>query len=376
MAKTKSTTAKKKSPKKTTKKKGKKSAGEGKADAATGPADFIKGLVVDLEAMGGEGTAQVLGSEAHAIKIRGVISTQSRELDAAIGRGGIPLGRLTIIHGKEGSGKTTLCLHLVAEAQRLGGVVLYIDKEYKLDPDYAAKIGVDNNRLIISQPSTLEQVYSIILATIEKATSYRERTGKRIPILIILDSMNAAIAKARFEGDAEDKHIAVEARVHSQMLPQVIPVLSKEDVSLVMISQYRSKIGVVMGDKNEIAGGKAPRYMASLMLKVEYIGKEKDGDEAVGSKTRVTCVKNQIAPPFKQAEFEIKWGVGIDKIGSLLDACINASIVEVAGSWFKCGADRLGQGRQNVLERIKEEDELREMLEGALLDAESLEDDE
>jgi recombination protein RecA len=362
MARTKQTT----SPKK----KGKKKA---KADSVPrGPGDFINGLVADLEAIGGEGTAQVLGSEARAIKIRGVISTQSRTLDAAIGRGGIPLGRLTILHGKEGSGKTTLCLHLVAETQKRGGVVLYIDKEYKLDPDYAANIGVDIKHLIISQPSYLERVYEIIEATIKKAAAYRKATKKRVPILIILDSMNAAIAKERLEGKVEAKHVAPEARIHSQNLPRIIALLSKEDVALVYVSQYRKKIGVKFGDPNETAGGGAPKYYASLMLKVEYIGKEKEAGEAVASRTRVKCVKNQISPPFKEAEFEIKYGIGIDKVASLLDAAIEAGVVEKSGAWFKHGKLRLGQGRPNVLEFIREDEQVLNDIELALLSGEGV----
>lgn len=356
--------SKTKKPTKTKSKKSKKDKGDVKA---LGPASFIKGLVSDLEEMGGPGTAQVLGSDAHAIKIRGVISTQSRTLDAAIGRGGIPLGRITVLHGREGCGKTTMCLHLCAEVQKQGGVVLYIDKEYKLDPDYARKIGVDVDHMIISQPSHLERVYEIIIATIKKAAAWRKATKKRVPILIVLDSLNAAIAKARLEGEVEDKHVAPEARVHSENIPKMLDILHKEDVAMVYVSQYRANIGKMFGDKNETAGGNAPKYYASLMLKVEYIGKEKDGGEAVANKTRVTCVKNQIAPPFKQAEFEIKYGIGIDRVATLLDAAMDAGIVTKKGSWFNYGKKRLGQGRPSALDVLRENESLMEQIELDLL---------
>jgi recombination protein RecA len=180
--------------------------------------------------------------------------------------------------------------------------------------------------------------------------------------------MNAAIAKAKLEGEAEDKHIAVEARVHSTELPKIVPILSKEDVALVFVSQYRSKIGIQFGDKNETAGGAAPKYYASLMLKVEYIGKEKDGDAAVGSKTRVTCVKNQISPPFKVAEYEIKWGIGIDRVSSLLERAVEAGVVDKSGAFYSFNGSRLGQGRSNVLEFLRSEENVRDDIGIALLE--------
>jgi recombination protein RecA len=328
------------------------------------PSDFITELVEALEEEGGAGTAQVLGSDERAIKIRGVISTQCYQADEALGRGGIPLGRLTIIHGKEGCGKTTFCLHLVAECQAMGGIVLYIDKEYKLDPDYAKSIGVDTKRLIISQPGTLEAVYRIIKRTIAKAADYRVKTGKRVPILIVLDSINAALAKAVIDGDEDDKHVAPQARVHSRELPQVIMTASKEDVALVFISQYRKKIGgMTFGDGNDIAGGNAPRYYASVIAQITKIGTTKEDDEKVSNKTRIECVKNQVAPPFRKGEFEIRYGIGIDRTASLLDAALDHGIVQKSGAWFSFDGERVGQGRANVLEFLNEHDDVRGMIE-------------
>lgn len=344
-----------KTKKRTTKKRAKSKAIE------TGePSDFITELVDELESEGGEGTAQILGSDERAIKIRGVVSTQCYQADEALGRGGIPLARLTIIHGKEGCGKTTICLHLVAECQRMGGIVLYIDKEYKLDPDYAKAIGVDTKRLIISQPGTLEKVYKIIKATIKKAAEYRKRTGKRVPVLIVLDSINAALAAAVINGDEDDKHVAPQARVHSRELPQVIMEASKEDVALVFISQYRKKIGgMTFGDGNDIAGGNAPRYYASVIMQVTKIGTTKEDDEKVSNKTRIECVKNQVAPPFRKGEFEIRYGIGIDRIASLLDAALDRGVIVQKGAWFSHDGDRIGQGRANVLEFLREHEDVR-----------------
>lgn len=352
----------------------------GKAEQAKGPADFINELVDELEALGGAGTAQRLGSDARAIKIKGVISTQCRTLDAALGRGGVPTGRFTIIHGPEGGGKTTLCLHLVAETQRRKGIVLYIDKEYKLDPDYARTIGVDIDNLIISQPPHLERVYAIIKATIKKAAKWRKQGRLIGPVLIVLDSMNSAIAKARLEGKETDKHVAVEARVHSDELPKVIPMLAEEDVALVFISQYRKKIGIKFGNPNVIAGGECPKFSASVMIKIERIGKVKASGEPIGSRTKATVVKNQVAPPFQVAEFDIAWGIGIDRVSSTLESAVDAGVINKSGAFFylgkapkkkatakeKEGCVMLGQGQANVIELMREDPEVMAEIEEAL----------
>ena len=308
-----------------------------------------------LGEIGGEDGAQLLGSEGLAIKIRGTISTQAPGVDAAIGRGGIPLGRLSILHGAEGSGKTTLALHIVAEAQRLGGVAIYADKEYKLDPEYAANIGVDTSRLIITQPPHLEKVFDTAEKVIKKAAAHRNRTGERVPILFVLDSMNAAITKAQLEGEWTDKHMAPQARVYSELLPKIIPQVSKEDVALLFISQVRQKMNIQFGDADDIAGGKAPKFYASLIMKVTRIGNTKEDGEKIANNVRVECVKNQIAPPFKKAECKIVYGKGFDKEDSLIWLAEKNGIIQKAGAYFKHDGENIGQGVKAASEKLRED---------------------
>lgn len=326
---------------------------------------LIDNMVDALVAIGGEGSAQVLGSEAAAVAINGVISTQCPSLDAAIGRGGIPLGRLTVMHGPEMSGKTTMALHMVAETQRLGGIVIYIDKEYKLDPDYAKKLGVKVDDLIVSQPSYLERVYELIDGAIALATQWRKKSKKQVPVLVVLDSINACITKAQLNGSYEDRHIAPQPRVHSENLPRIIPKISKENVALLFIAQERVKIGKMFGDPNEVSGGNAVKYYASLILKVRNIGAVKSGEAKVAQKTRVECVKNQISPPFRRAEFEIRHGVGIDQLSSLLDSAIELGIITFGktkqgkvSKWLSYKDKKFAAGRQGAWEALQEDTEL------------------
>ncbi len=310
---------------------------------------FLNELISDIDEEDG---AQLLGSDGLAIKIRGIISSGCPGIDAAIGRGGYPLARLTILHGKEASGKTTLALHAVAECQREGGVVIYIDKEYKLDPDYARSLGVNIEQLMIVQPRYLEGVFTIIETAIDKASMYREKTGKRIPILIVFDSMNAAITKAEYLGTNEDKHMAACARVFSALLPKLIPKAAKEDVCLLFISQIREKIGITFGDKDEVSGGNAPKFYASLIVKIKKIKtltKAADNEkekQKIGSRVKIEIVKNQIAPPFRKTICDIEYGKGIDKEASLLDLAESLGIVEKSGVWFSYKGEKLGQGKK------------------------------
>jgi recombination protein RecA len=335
-----------------------------KAKAAGEDTRLVDDLVGELIKVGGEGTAIVLGSDDLSVKIRGVISTQCPAIDKALGRGGVPFGRLTIIHGPEASGKTTLCLHLVAECLRMDGVVVYIDKEYKLDPDYAMALGVDPKRLVISQPPYLEKAFETMDAVITMAKKRREATGVRVPILIVLDSMNSAITKREFEGDWEDEHMAPGARVYSRLLPKLIPKVSSEDVALVFISQIREKMNITYGNKDEIAGGKAPKFYASVIMDVhrkeavtkagkkDSEGKETKG-EAVGNECEVYVRKNQVAKPFKRANFRIYYGEGIDNAGAVLQWGEELGVVEKAGTWFSFAGERLGQGFEAARNHLK-----------------------
>lgn len=306
-----------------------------------------------IEIVGADDAAQLLSSDGLAIKIKGVISTQSAGLDAAIGRGGVPTGRLTIIWGPEGCGKTTLAGHLVAEVQRLGGVAVYIDKEYKLDPEYFASLGVDCDSLIISQPPYLEKAFKVFDAVIDKAAKLRENSKKRYPILIVLDSMNAAITKAEYEGDYEDKHYAPQAGVYSRLLPKLIPKVNKEDVALVWIAQTRTKIGVQYGDPNGIAGGNAPKFYSSLMMRVNKKKVIVEDGGKVGQGTEVVCTKNQIAPPFKRANFDIVYGKGIAIDRSLFDQAVKDDIIHQSGSWYTWRGETLGHGKGDSILELK-----------------------
>ena len=324
-----------------------------------------------LEHMKDEGSAMLLGSDILKMKIRGVVSTQLAELDAAIGRGGVPFGRLSILHGGEGSGKTTLALHLVAEVQRMGGVAVYIDKEYKLDPDYAAKLGVDTKRLIISQPPYLEKVFDVIEGSIQKMKKIRESTGRRIPVLIILDSMNACIGKAEYEGDFESHHMAVVARLFSQKLPKLLPQVSEEDVALVFISQVRKKFGITFGDDEEMAGGNAPKFYASLVIHVKRRATERDdGGEKIANLVQFECKKNQIAPPFRKAILKVRYGYGFDRVLSVLNRAVVLGIVQKKGTWVSWGEEKLGQGDSNAVAALIAAPEMYKSLEAALRKAE------
>lgn len=323
----------------------------------------LESMLDEIHEAGDEG-ATLLGGDGLALKIRGVISTQCPALDDAIGRGGVPLGRLSILHGPEASGKTTCALHLVAETQRVGGVALYMDKEYKLDPDYAKKIGVDTKRLIISQPNHLEAAFAVMRKVIEKAAEWRERSGRRVPILIVLDSMNAAITKAQFEGEFTDKHMAPQARCYSENLPKLMPQVFKEDVALVWISQVRQKMNVQYGDDQEIAGGKGPRFYASLIINFKRIGSIKQGDEKVGNKTLAECKKNQIAPPFKKAEFAITYGRGFDAEMSLVDLAIAKKVLEKRGAWLYLAdeGEKLAAGVIKAAELLRERSDIAKLI--------------
>lgn len=335
-------------------------------------AEDIDEIVSGIRKVAGEDKAVLASGGGLDIKIRGVISTRCAPLDDAIGRGGIPLGRFTILHGPEASGKTTLACQLVAECQAMGGVCVYMDCEYKLDVDYAASLGVDMKRLILSQPSYLEQAFAIQEEAIKKASLFRERYGRRVPILVVLDSMNAAITKAQFEGEWDDQHMAPQARVYSSLLPKLIPMAAREDVALLYISQVRKKMNVQYGSDEEIAGGKAPPFYASLIINVRRIGSIKDGEVSVGNRTQAECRKNQIAPPFRKALFVIAYGKGVDNERAIIELAAEKDILEKKGSHYSFGARKLGQGLGPAAELLRKDPELLEQIKRALRDGGAL----
>jgi len=323
---------------------------------------LVDNLLDDLNSDKGSAPAQLLGSDGKALKIRGVISTQCVTIDRAIGRGGIPLSRVTIIHGKEGCGKTTLALHLVAEIQRINGLAIYIDSEHKLDPDYAKKIGIETDKLLVIQPDYLEKTFEYIERII-KVTSDQRKKGETVPILVILDSMNATISKAVFDGTWEDQHYAPEASVWSRSLPKLVPMLDKEDVALVLISQVREKIGVVYGKKEKTFGGLSPGFYASLLLEVKRKGTIGDkGKIIIGNESEVFVGKNQIAPPYKTAKFRILYNVGIDYEHSLFKAALDEGLIKQSGSWFSYKGEKLGQGEETSIKNIRKNKELKKEL--------------
>jgi len=312
----------------------------------------------------GNDTAMLLGDNKLSIDIKGVCSTQSLALDKAIGRNGVPYGRLTLLAGPEGGGKTTVALHLCAECQRTNGIVLYIDAEYKLDPGYAQKIGVNIQDMIISQPLHLEQALGIIMSTVKRISAMRKEQKIDIPILVVLDSMTACPAKCEIEGELGDKHYAPQANVMSSGLKHIIRDVSSERVALVFISQLREKIGVMFGNKDDTTCGKAPRFYASLGINIKRKGALANNDKAHVCEGYVW--KNQIAVPFKKGEFVIEFGKGIDIIHEIVALGVEAKIIEQSGAWYSFQGERIGQGLENAKEYLKEHkdiaDKIRRML--------------
>ena len=290
----------------------------------------------------GKGSVMKLG-EATSMKIE-AISTGSIGLDVAVGIGGLPKGRIVEIYGPESSGKTTVALHTVAEAQRNGGIAAYIDAEHALDPVYAKAIGVDIDNLIISQPDTGEQALEIADALIKSGAID----------IIVIDSVAALVPKAEIEGDMGDSHVGLQARLMSQALRKLTGTIKKTNCCAIFINQLREKVGIMFGSPEVTTGGKALKFYASVRLDVRRIDAIKQGDKMLGNKVRVKVVKNKVAPPFKQAEFDIMYGEGISKIGDLLDVAANIDVVKKSGSWYNYGDMKLGQGRENVKKFLAE----------------------
>ena len=277
-----------------------------------------------------------------------VVSTGSVALDVALGVGGIPKGRITEIYGPESSGKTTLALHLVAEAQRLGGICAFVDAEHALDPQYAQNLGVDINSLLVSQPSTGEEALEI--------TDGLVRSGAIA--LIVIDSVAALVPKAEIEGEMGDSHMGLQARLMSQAMRKLSGSVSKSGCVIIFINQLREKIGVMFGNPETTPGGKALKFYASVRLDVRRVETLKQGTDMVGNRVKVKVVKNKVAPPFRQAEFDIMFGSGISRSGGILDMAIELGLANKSGSWFTYGDLRVGQGRENAKQFLEEHPEI------------------
>ena len=302
----------------------------------------------------GKGSAMRLGSR-EAIEVE-TISTGSLGLDIALGIGGLPRGRVVEIYGPESSGKTTLALHAVAAAQAAGGVAAFVDAEHALDPVYARKLGVDIDNLIVSQPDTGEQALEITDTLVR---------SNAVDILIV-DSVAALVPRAEIEGEMGDSHVGLQARLMSQSLRKLTGSISKSKCLVIFINQLRMKIGVMYGNPETTTGGNALKFYASVRLDIRRTGAIKDRDEIVGNATRVKVVKNKLAPPFKQVEFDIMYGEGVSKLGEVLDLGVKAGLVEKSGSWFSYDSIRIGQGRENAKAYLKENPEIAGRIEKAI----------
>jgi recombination protein RecA len=287
-----------------------------------------------------------------------VVSTGSLQLDVALGIGGLPRGRVVEIYGPEASGKTTLTLEVIAQAQKAGGAAAFIDAEHALDPQYAEKIGVDVDELLVSQPDTGEQALEIADMIV--------RSGA--VDVVVIDSVAALVPKAELEGDMGDTHVGLQARLMSQALRKLTANINRSKTMLIFINQIRMKIGVMFGSPETTSGGNALKFYASVRLDIRRIGAIKRGDEVVGNETRVKVVKNKMAPPFKKVEFDILYGEGISREGELIDLGVQHGLVDKAGAWYSYKGDRIGQGRDNVREFLKKNPDTAAEIDGALRD--------
>ena len=306
----------------------------------------VESAMTQIERQFGKGSIMKLGGSA-IVQVP-AIPTGSLALDKALGIGGIPRGRVTEIYGPESSGKTTLALHLVAEAQKQGGIAAFIDAEHALDTAYAKKLGVNCDELLVSQPDTGEQALEI--------TDMLVRSGA-IDILVI-DSVAALVPRAEIEGEMGDSHMGLQARLMSQALRKLTGTISKTSTSVVFINQIRMKIGVMFGNPETTTGGNALKFYSSVRIEIRRMAAIKDGQEVMGNRTKAKVVKNKMAPPFKQAEFDIMYGEGISSTGELLDIGVEANVIEKSGSWYSYEGERIGQGRENVKKFFKENPDL------------------
>ena len=307
----------------------------------------LAAVLAQLDKTFGKGTVMRLGDQTAALDIQ-AISTGSLGLDIALGIGGLPRGRIVEIYGPESSGKTTLTLQVIAEAQKAGGTTAFIDAEHALDPIYARKLGVDTDNLYITQPDTGEQALEITDALV--------RSGAFD--VVVVDSVAALTPKAEIEGDMGDSHVGLQARLMSQALRKLTANIKRTNTLVIFINQIRMKIGVMFGSPETTTGGNALKFYASVRLDIRRIGSLKDGDEVIGNQTRVKVVKNKVAPPFKQAEFEILYGEGISRLGEIIDLGVAIDVIQKSGAWYSYGGEKIGQGKEKVRAFHKEKPEL------------------
>ena len=312
----------------------------------------LDAAIAKLEKDFGKGTVMRLGDPSAQVAVE-TIPTGSLSLDLALGLGGVPKGRIVEIYGPESSGKTTVALHMIAEVQKRGGIAGFIDAEHALDPVYAKKIGVDIDELYISQPDSGDQALEI--------TETMVRSGAMD--IIVVDSVAALVPKQEIEGDMGDSHVGLQARLMSQALRKLTPVISKSNCVVIFINQLREKVGVMFGNPETTTGGRALKFYSSVRMDVRRIETLKQSGEMVGNRTRVKIVKNKIAPPFKEAEFDIMFGKGISKEGDILDLAVKCDLVSKSGAWFAYNGDKIGQGRENAKTYLSEHPEIMEELE-------------
>ncbi|NLZ71926.1 MAG: recombinase RecA [Clostridiaceae bacterium] len=327
--------------------------------------EALKMALGKIEKEMGKGAVMLLGDDEYNLDID-TISTGALSLDLALGVGGLPKGRVIEIFGPESSGKTTVALHVVAEAQKDGGIAAFVDAEHALDPSYAQKIGVDIDHLIVSQPDNGEEALEVAEAL--------ARSGA--VDVIVVDSVAALVPRSEIEGEMGDSSMGVQARLMSQALRKLSGVLHKSNTMIIFINQLREKIGIMFGNPETTTGGRALKFYASVRLDVRRIETLKDGNEMIGSRTRVKVVKNKVAPPFKEAEFDIIYGEGISKVGCVLDLAADIDIINKSGSWYSYGDTRIGQGRENAKKWLQDNPEILEEIDEKVRDYYSTDDDD
>ena len=317
----------------------------------------LDAALLQIQKQFGKGAIMKLGDDNALTDIQ-AISTGSITLDVATGIGGVPRGRIIEIYGPESSGKTTLTLHIIAEAQKTGGKAAFIDAEHALDPEYAKHLGVDINELLVSQPDTGEQALEICEMLV--------RSGALD--VIVIDSVAALVPKAEIQGEMGDSHVGLQARLMSQALRKLAGAINKSKTAVIFINQLREKVGVMFGNPETTTVGRALKFYSTMRMDVRRIESIKSGDSVLGNRNRVKIVKNKVAPPFKQAEFDIMYGEGISKAGDILDCAVENGVVEKAGSWYSFDGERIGQGRENVKTYLQSNPDIMDRIEGLILD--------